>query len=238
MPQILDERILDKIAAKIGKEKKYTREQISKRASRLRISSEASQILWARELGIGTAHFQRTLEPHIQQQVRDHLPTFFAKESQISGRKPMHAGPSATRASGLQQHAILTAAIEYLLKDDELRVRCSDLLKARAKYDRVFREATTVLDDRLKKLAQISNTKIDPSDLVVTVLHPNNPILRISTDKSEQEGFFFVCKGLFQAFRNPTHHQLSDKFTREDALRFCGFVDALLAVLGQAQRGP
>jgi len=238
MPQILDKKLLYKIARSIGKGEKYTREQISRRASRLGIASEASQILWAKELGIGTARFQRALEPHIQQQVRDHLPTVFARQSEVSKRQRIHGRPSRRRVPSLRQEVILTAAIDYLLEDDELRSRCSDLLKAKAKFDRVFREATTVLDDRLRKLAGISDTRMVPSDLVVKVLHPNNPILRVSIDTSEQEGLFAVCRGLFQAFRNPTHHQLSDKFTRKDALRFCAFVDALLTVLEHAQRTP
>jgi len=233
MPWVLDEALLHKIAQKIGKPVKYTREQIGKRASRLGISSEASQILWAKELGVGTARFQRTLEPHIQQQVRDLLPAVFANQPQALSRKPYRKKPRRPR-----QEVVLTAAIEYLLKDNELKNRCSDLLKAKGNFDRVFREATTVLDDRLRKLAGISSYSITPAGLVVKALHPNNPILRLSADRGEQEGFFFICKGLFEAFRNPTHHQLSDKFTREDALRFCGFVDTLLTALQQAQKTP
>jgi len=33
------------------------------------------------------------------------------------------------------------------------------------------------------------------------------------------------------AFRNPTHHYLSDSFEREDALKFTAFIDSLLKIL-------
>jgi hypothetical protein len=33
------------------------------------------------------------------------------------------------------------------------------------------------------------------------------------------------------AFRNPTHHYLSDSFKREDALKFTAFIDSLLKIL-------
>jgi hypothetical protein len=230
MPKVLDEKLLGRIAHKIGKSRKYTREQISKQASRQGISSEARQILWAKELGIGAARFQRSLPPHIQQEVREHLPVVFASQSRFQHKNRVEKSRKRT------QKAALTAAIEYLLKDDELRNRCSDLLRARGNFDRAFREATTILDYRLKKLAGLTNVKIDPGDLVAKVLYPNNRIFELSADTGEQEGFFFICKGLFQAFRNPTHHQLSDKFSREDALRFCGFVDVLLTVLQRAHK--
>jgi hypothetical protein len=59
------------MSKKLDKKEKYIREQISKRASRQKISSEAAQILWARELNLGTANFQRSLSHHIQDQVRN-----------------------------------------------------------------------------------------------------------------------------------------------------------------------
>ncbi|MEM2107537.1 MAG: TIGR02391 family protein [Candidatus Bathyarchaeia archaeon] len=234
MPLIrLDKRLLRKISRKISKPEKYVRERISKRASRLSISSEAAQVIWAKELGIGTAHFQRTLPPQIQQEIRDSFSIFLPR---IHGG--LTAKPSAQRDRRLRRQGSLSLAIEFLLTDDELRKRCTDLLRARSHFDRVFREGTTVLEDRLKRLAGINDSKINAIDLVGKVLHPNNAILIVSSQNNEQEGFYFICRGLFQAFRNPTHHQLSDKFTREDALRFCGFLDSLLAVLKQAQKKP
>jgi len=234
MPPVrLDKGLLEKMAHMTEKSAKYVREQISKRASRLGISSEAEQVLWARELGIGTARYQRILEPHIQEQIRVFLPYVFSSDSQRL--KPKR---SRKRLGPPRERDVMLAAIEYLLADHELRSRCTDLLRAKANFDRVIREATTVLDDRLRKLAGITNRRIDPSNLVVDALHPNRAILRVSPNDDEQEGFFFICKGLFQAFRNPTHHQLSEKFTRESALRFCGFVDSLLMILEQAQKKP
>ena len=38
-----------------------------------------------------------------------------------------------------------------MIKDDELRTRTSDLLFAPGHYDRVLREATTILEDRIRR---------------------------------------------------------------------------------------
>jgi uncharacterized protein (TIGR02391 family) len=121
-----------------------------------------------------------------------------------------------------------------VLQDEQLRDRCRDLLTARKNFDRVFREATTVFDDRLKKLSGIK--KMKPQDLIGKALSPDplKAVLEISSEKDEQEGFYCICKGVMLDFRNATHHALSDKMTRADALKFCGFVDTLLTVMGQA----
>jgi len=37
------------------------------------------------------------------------------------------------------------------------------------------------------------------------------------------------------AFRNPTHHYLSDSFKREDALKFTAFIDNLLQIVDKCK---
>ncbi|MGD0993610.1 MAG: TIGR02391 family protein [Gemmatimonadales bacterium] len=225
----LDASLLRKLVEKTGKPLKYVREQISKRAARQGIASEAAQILWAKEYGIGTGVFQRRLDAHVQEQVRAGLPSLFASPTTPPSRDAKRKEARVSRPV-----SPLRAAIDYLLSDEELKRRCADLLTARGSFDRVFREATTVLDDRLKKLAGIKS-KVNPADLVARVLHPSKAILIVSEHADEQEGFYSICKGLFAAFRNPAHHALNDKLTREDALRFCGFMDAMLTILKQAR---
>lgn len=129
-------------------------------------------------------------------------------------------------------------AIDYLIQDRDLHDRCKDLLMAPRNFDRAVREATTVFDDRLKNISGISNMR--PLDLVGKALNPDpeKAIVVVSTSRAEQKGFFSICHGLILAFRDPTHHKLSDKFTREDALKFSGFVDTILAALGKAEVHP
>lgn len=230
----LDQGLLTKMERKSKLSLQSVREGISKRAARWQVVPQAAQVLWAREMGISTTAPMQRLEPHVQEQVRDGLPALFSapahSASKGNGKRNGHKKErkAARPVSGLR------AAIDYLLSDDELKRRCTSLLTAKHSFDRVFREATTVLDDRLKKLAQIKG-KINPDALVAKTLHPSRAILVVSEYDDEQEGFFNLTKGLMAAFRNPTHHSLNDKLTREDALRFCGFIDAMLTLLGQAR---
>jgi len=225
---------MEKLVTKTGKPLKYMREQVSKRASKLGISAEAAMILWAKEFGIGTSTFQRGLDPHIQEEVRAGLPALFAAPTPPASKGNGKTHGQKKEAKRARPASGLRAAIDYLLSDEELKRRCTRMLTAKDSFDSAFREATTVLDDRLKKLAQIKG-KINPDALVAKTLHPSKAILVVSEYDDEQEGFFNLVKGLMAAFRNPTHHSLNDKLTREDALRFCGFIDALLTILGQAR---
>jgi Protein of unknown function (Hypoth_ymh) len=222
----LDQGILKKLAKKTRKDEQYLREQISKRAARKGIASQAAQILWARDLGIGAGRFLATLPAHIQDQVRDGVPTArSARASRTETKAPARGSASDP----------VRAAIDTLLSDAELKRRCSDLLKGRGPYDRVVRESTTILDHRLKKLGGITGY-MNPADVVGKVLNPQKAIVKVSTEAAEQEGMFNICKGLVLAFRGPTHHTLSDALTRPEALKFCGFIDHLLTILDKAVR--
>lgn len=225
----LNRTLLEKLVKRTGKSEQYLREQISKRASRLGVPSEVAQILWAMELGMGTASALRTLPPHMQEQVQAALPSAFAR----ARREPARHDRRRRQA---RRDDPIRLAIQYLLTDDELRERCADLIRARRHFDRAFREATTVLEDRVRQLSGVKGLTAVP--LMGKVLNPKSPMLVVSQEPHEREGFFHVCRGLMLAFRDRYHHQLSDKLTREDALRFCGFVDSLLTLLNGATKSP
>jgi len=219
----LDADLLAKMAVKSGKPKQYLREQISKRAGRSTISSLSAQLLWAKEMGIGIARPLGRADAWIRDEIREHraLPPVRIQRSHATrGRSLKDRKPTAS------------VAIDLVLEDAELRGRCRDLLLAKRHYDRVVREATTVLDARLKKLTGISN--MNPAALVGKALSPDpdKAVIVVSSEKDVQQGFFSICIGVMLAFRNKAHHNLSNAFTQADALKFCAFIDALLAVIG------
>jgi hypothetical protein len=229
----LDLSLLEKIAQRLGKPEKYVREQISKRASRFSIASAAAQVLWAKELRIGTGVALRRLPPHVQDQVQSALPTAFDPESrETSSKRASKHGPSVRSADPI------SLAVDYLLTDPELKSRCTDLLKKRHHLDRAFREATTVLENRIKQRANMKGR--NPEQLVNLALNPDpaKAVLVVSSEPSEQTGFHSICKGIVLSFRHRAHHELDDNATREDALKFCAFVDVVLGIIGKAQVRP
>jgi uncharacterized protein (TIGR02391 family) len=222
----LDQQLVEKLAKRLRKKPQYIREQLSRKAGRLGITSEAALVAWCQQEGMGTARFLNRQPPSVREEARN-------ARGGAAAPAPRN-GTKSARAKGHKPASSLKPVLDLLLQDQELRGRCGDLLMAKKHFDRAFREATTVLDDRVKRISTIKG--LNPIALVGKALSPDpaKAVVEVSAEKDEQEGFFSISKGVMLAFRNPTHHQLSNKFTREDALKFCGFIDALLAVLNRA----
>jgi hypothetical protein len=123
-----------------------------------------------------------------------------------------------------------------VIHDAELRQRCADLLSAPGKYDRVIREATTVLEDRIKQ-------KVPPDVLVQKIpnikdrtlgkmsdefFSPTSPVLSISADRTSRVALFKMLQGVDSYLRNPYHHQLDETTEWSWAWSAVGLVDRLL----------
>lgn len=124
------------------------------------------------------------------------------------------------------------------IQDEQLKSRCSDLLSAPGNFDRVINQATQVLEDRIRTKAGDAAGTYTGAPLVNHVIKPDptQSVLRLSTDRNEQEGYANILRGMVGAYRNPTHHHVLDHITREDALKVCAFVDALLKAVDGATR--
>jgi len=127
----------------------------------------------------------------------------------------------------------LKLAIEYLIEDQELRSRCQDILMASANFDRPINQATLVLEDRMRKKAE-PTAKLVGENLVGYAFNEeiSKTVLRVaSNDADDQRGFTQILRGVVAAFRNKTHHHVVNNFSREEAMRVCGFIDVLLRVV-------
>jgi uncharacterized protein (TIGR02391 family) len=226
----LDPNLLKKLSRKTGKEEKYLREQICRKASQLGIYPEAYLILWAKRLKIGTLRAERKIGrsfPQILEQIRESMPYFLEAPRTFKRKRE--------RITQKISYPSLRLAIENLIGDESLKNRCKDLLRAKKYFDRVFREATTILEDRIRNISKINSRGVD---LIAKALNPdpNKAVIKVSNDPSEQEGIFNLCKGIILAFRNPTHHKLTDQFDEKDALRFISTIDLLLAIIKRASK--
>lgn len=120
--------------------------------------------------------------------------------------------------------------------DEELRKRCLDLLNTPGKFDTSVREATLILESRLRnsipqeKLAELiqKSANLTFENLVNTLLSPSSPVLLISTDQRERAAFQKIMLGVGSYFRNPFHHKIDDNTEWSWAWAIIGLIDHLL----------
>lgn len=116
------------------------------------------------------------------------------------------------------------------IEDKELHDRCGDILLGETAFDRAINQATQILEDRIKKKANLEKTNLIGIPLVSKAIHAkiDQTILKFSDDADIQEGYSFMFKGIISIYRNQTHHSLNFKCNREYALKFCSYIDELL----------
>ena len=136
----------------------------------------------------------------------------------------------------LSEEIIQIGSIYNSIKDEELKSRCSDILTASSNFDRVINQASQVLEDRIRTKSNLGRS-FTGIKLINTALNSDSTksVLIVSENNEEHEGFCHICRGIMLAFRNPTHHYLSDSFKREDALKFTAFIDNLLQIVDKCK---
>ena len=227
--KILDPKLLAKIATAKNKREKYIGEMVSKLAHKHGVSSEAALIYLAKQSGIGTAVYQRKLDPSKQAEVRDLLAKRIPERTataRAAKRPSSPRKPASKRAS-------LMSATKHLLQDPGLRARCLDLLAASSRYDRAINQATLVLEDRIRKKAK-PPTPMTGEPLVNFAFKDemSKTVLQVGSGQADdQRGFTQILRGIVPAFRNNTHHHVSDSFSQEEAILVVGFIDVLLRVV-------
>ena len=235
-PPILDRKIMLKVARKLGKnEIAAVRSPVSRKASKLGISAEAALIVLAKEHGIGTSTYQRSLDASKQAEVRDALPAIFALARTTNHTNKLNA--RAVGKSALGKRETQKLAIEYLIQDQELLSRCQDILMASSNFDRPINQATLVLEDRIRKKVKPPAQMVG-ENLVGYAFNDDisKTALRVEgNDAGDQRGFTQILRGIVAAFRNKTHHHIVNSFSREDAMCVCGFIDILLRVVDNSQ---
>lgn len=135
----------------------------------------------------------------------------------------------------LASNVIEIGSIYNSINDEELKGRCSDILSSPGNFDRVVNQATLVLEDRIRTRSNVPD--LVGVQLVNKAINSDcrRSVLQMSEDPEEHEGIAHICRGIVLSFRNPTHHRITHGYSRQDAIKFCAFVDILLAIVGKSR---
>jgi uncharacterized protein (TIGR02391 family) len=229
--RLLDEKLVEKLAKKRVVDALAIGKLVSKAAHKHGISSQAALVVLAKQHGIGTAAFQRRLDVATNNHIRE----VSSSGSNSSTAKKAASTRRAPRR-GTTDTTMWSAAINALILDLSLRERCGDILRGRSNFDRAVNQATQVLEDRIRRKLG-GGVRLTGEPLVGFAFNEeiSKSKLRIASQVAdEQRGFTQILRGMVPGFRNATHHHVTDAFSREDALRICGFVDFLLRVVDGA----
>jgi len=141
----------------------------------------------------------------------------------------------------IENNTIVLKEIEPVIpiRDQTLRNRCLDLLKARGDFDRVINQATQVLEARLRdSMSYEELCEVIPEakehigePLANKLLSPNKPVIVVSDKAVERVAFHKMVVGIIAYLRNPSHHFLDDKTEWSLAWSVVGLVDSLLSEL-------
>lgn len=123
-------------------------------------------------------------------------------------------------------------SVPSLIRDPELKRRCEDLLRAEGHYDRVFREACVILEDRVRVAAGLPRS-LSGVPVMEQAFSPKGGPLQLSSDPNEQRGAMELFRGVSAFFRNVVGHHVADTYTLDDALRFVAWVDLLLGMVDE-----
>jgi len=231
--RLLDEKLVGKLAKKRRVDVSTIGPLVSKAAHKHGISAQAALVVLAKDHGIGTASFQRRLDATTNTHIRD----VFGSSPNRPTTKKAPTGKGRTPRPGINDKTQWGAAVNALISDSILRERCGDILRGRSNFDRAVNQVTQVLEDRIRRRFG-TEVRLTGEPLVGFAFNEeiSKSKLRVASQSAdEQRGVTQILRGIVPAFRNATHHHVIVGFSREDALRICGFVDFLVRVVDSSK---
>jgi uncharacterized protein (TIGR02391 family) len=153
---------------------------------------------------------------------------------------PPGAAPSRRVAELYQEIAklrheldIAKATPDGLIRDTQLRDRVEGLLAEERNYDRAVREASVVLEDRVRTKSGLAG--LHGVDLMSAAFKEETGALIVSDNSAEQAGVHMAFRGMVAWVRNSFGHRLIDATAQGDAMRIVAFIDWLLEEVGRAR---
>ena len=77
--------------------------------------------------------------------------------------------------------------------------------------------------------------KLDNTPLMQSVFSPRTPVIKVSDDADEQQGFMWLFSGAVMAIRNPKAHRLIEQNDPQRTLEWLSYASVLLRVIDDSQ---
>ena len=139
--------------------------------------------------------------------------------------------PTETRANGRGPERDLSLGIEHL--HPKVIEKCEDLLRS-GHFDHAVEDAFKLVETYVRD-AICADQNVFGVDLMSKALGGEDPPLRISDVKAEQEGVHLLFRGAIAAFKNPHSHRFVPVQHVAAAMEHLAFVSLLLRLVDQAK---
>lgn len=121
---------------------------------------------------------------------------------------------------------------DEIVTNKTLRKKTEKLFKD-GHHARAVEEAYKLLDNVVKKKANLQNSNSTGASLMQKVFSPKNPILKLNSgttvsEQDEQFGYMQVFAGCMTGIRNPRAHESDWEDTEERALQLLAFANHLI----------
>jgi len=135
-----------------------------------------------------------------------------------------------TQSEDEQEHTTIHQAISNI---HPLVQSVANKLFADGHYRQAILDTYILLVDTVK--TKSGRDDLDGVNLMQTVFSPKNPIIKISDDSDEQQGFMWMFCGAVMGIRNPKAHRLIQQRDPQRTLEWLSYASVLLRVLDDAE---
>lgn len=136
-------------------------------------------------------------------------------EVELEETESEQAGESDNSISLIKLHPLVQQTAGQLYKDGH--------------YRQAILDTYIMLVEEVKKKS--GRNDLDNTPLMQQVFSPKTPILRVSPDADEQQGFMWLYTGAVMGIRNPKAHRIIEQKDPQRALEWLSFASVLLRIL-------
>lgn len=143
-----------------------------------------------------------------------------------SPTQPDKESQESVVAKVLATSALLDEGVDKELFHPEIVMRCKTRFDQGFFEDAVF-NACKLFEDRTREILGEAPDVIGVN-LITKAYHPQQGEIPIGNTPAEQEGFYFLARGLIQFIKNPSSHRFVDYSDDKQVLKILSFLDVIL----------
>lgn len=140
----------------------------------------------------------------------------------------------------LPKKIVIFSSYDNLITNKTLKKKTEKLYKD-GHHARAVEEAYKLLDNLVKKKANLQNTNLTGAKLMQMALSPSKPLLKLNegistSEQDEQSGYMQILSGCMTGIRNPRAHETDWEDTEQRALQLLVLANHLIERINMSEQ--